>query len=190
VVCGLSETIATFSPTIALTSVDLPALGRPARATKPLRVASAIGQHPALELEHLAAVGLVIHPRQVQRAVHDRLAQVCRVLGADDHVAQLARPGGGAGGVDREREHVGGGVAAAVLAVERTDALGVDELDGDVPVLDAGGGQGAGARLARGGGVQPPARVLDPDDLDLDQGCARRRSAERSSGIARSACSP
>ena len=38
VVCGLSETIATFWPTSALTSVDLPTLGRPASATKPERV--------------------------------------------------------------------------------------------------------------------------------------------------------
>ena len=38
VVCGLSETIATFGPTIALTSVDLPTFGRPASATKPARV--------------------------------------------------------------------------------------------------------------------------------------------------------
>ena len=38
VVCGLSETIATLRPTIALTSVDLPTFGRPARATKPARV--------------------------------------------------------------------------------------------------------------------------------------------------------
>ena len=37
VVCGLSETIATFSPTRALTSVDLPALGRPTTATEPAR---------------------------------------------------------------------------------------------------------------------------------------------------------
>ncbi len=38
VVCGLSETIATFWPTMALISVDLPTLGRPASATKPERV--------------------------------------------------------------------------------------------------------------------------------------------------------
>jgi hypothetical protein len=38
VVCGLSDTIATLRPTIALTSVDLPTFGRPARATKPERV--------------------------------------------------------------------------------------------------------------------------------------------------------
>src|SRR5688572_9549566 len=35
VVCGLSETMASFSPTSRLRSVDLPALGRPTRATNP-----------------------------------------------------------------------------------------------------------------------------------------------------------
>ena len=37
VVCGRFETIATFSPTSAFSSVDLPTLGRPASATKPER---------------------------------------------------------------------------------------------------------------------------------------------------------
>src|SRR6476619_4943268 len=35
VVCGLSETMAIFVPTSRLSSVDLPALGRPTRETKP-----------------------------------------------------------------------------------------------------------------------------------------------------------
>src|SRR5438132_2856646 len=39
VVCTLRETIETFSPTSALTSVDFPTLGAPIRATKPQRVA-------------------------------------------------------------------------------------------------------------------------------------------------------
>ena len=33
--CGLSETIATFAPVSAFTSVDLPTFGRPATATNP-----------------------------------------------------------------------------------------------------------------------------------------------------------
>ena len=37
VVCGLLEVIATFSPTSALVSVDLPALGRPTKQAKPAR---------------------------------------------------------------------------------------------------------------------------------------------------------
>src|SRR4051812_40100019 len=39
VVCTLRETMVTFSPTTALTSVDLPTLGAPISATKPQRVA-------------------------------------------------------------------------------------------------------------------------------------------------------
>src|SRR5690625_7177025 len=35
--CGLVEVIATFTPTRALVSVDLPTLGPPTRATKPER---------------------------------------------------------------------------------------------------------------------------------------------------------
>ena len=38
VVCALGLTIATFWPTRALTSVDLPAFGAPITATKPARV--------------------------------------------------------------------------------------------------------------------------------------------------------
>src|SRR5215831_11179343 len=38
VVCGLSETIATFPPHSPLTSVDLPTFGRPATATNPLLI--------------------------------------------------------------------------------------------------------------------------------------------------------
>src|SRR6202171_3077307 len=40
VVCTLRETIVTLEPTSALTSVDLPTLGAPIRATKPQRVAT------------------------------------------------------------------------------------------------------------------------------------------------------
>ena len=39
-------------------------------------------------------VGLVVHPHEVQRAVDDRLAEVLRVLGADDDVAELLRRAG------------------------------------------------------------------------------------------------
>ena len=111
VVCGLSDTIATLPPTIRLTSVDLPALGRPASATKPERV-TARSSTRVLEREHLAVVGLVVVAAQVEHAVDDGLDQVLGVLGADHDVAELARPGGGAGLVDREREHVGGLVAS------------------------------------------------------------------------------
>src|SRR5258708_29975075 len=42
VVCTLRETIVTLEPTSALTSVDLPTLGAPIRATKPQRVATGV----------------------------------------------------------------------------------------------------------------------------------------------------
>ena len=84
VVCGLSETIATFSPTIALTSVDLPTFGRPGERDEAGAAAHGSRRDPghdlALHGEHLAVVGLVIHAGEVQRAVDDRLAQVGRVL--------------------------------------------------------------------------------------------------------------
>ena len=67
-----------------------------------------------------------------------RLGEVVGVLGADDDVAELARAGRRAGAVDREREHVGGLVAAAVVAVELADPLRVDELDREVAVVDPG----------------------------------------------------
>ena len=42
VVCGLSETIETLCPRMRLSSVDLPAFGRPTRATMPKRGLSAM----------------------------------------------------------------------------------------------------------------------------------------------------
>ena len=115
VVCGLSETIAILRPTIALTSVDLPTFGRPASATKPARVTQP-SQDSRLQREHLAVVGLVVHADEVQGAVDDRLAQVLGVLGADHDVAELARAVPRPALVDRERQHVGRAVLAAVLA--------------------------------------------------------------------------
>ena len=137
---------------VRLTSVDLPALGRPARATNPERftgpsAARSPRRHdPLLKGEHLAGVGLVVHAAQVQHAVHDRLAQVLGVLGADHHVAELGRPA-----VDREGEDVGG------LVADRCSRLSarirpVDQRDGQVPVLDPARRQGrtAGARSSSG----------------------------------------
>src|SRR2546426_2051716 len=91
VVCARSETIATFSPTIRFTSVDLPTFGRPARATKPLLVtARSLRRRPqdgALGGKHLTVVGLVVEAHEVQHAVHDRLADVAAALRTDHHVA-------------------------------------------------------------------------------------------------------
>ena len=51
--------------------------------------------HPRLQREHLAVVGLVVVAAEVQDAVDGRLDHVGAVLGADRHVAQLARAGVG-----------------------------------------------------------------------------------------------
>ena len=66
------------------------------------------------------------------------LGHVGAVLGADRDVAELARAGDRAGAVDREGEHVGGGVLAAMVAVQDLDPAGVDELDREVAVAHAG----------------------------------------------------
>ena len=52
VVCGLGVTMASFSPTMRLSSVDLPTLGRPRIATVPATVASPAGSciAPALAM--------------------------------------------------------------------------------------------------------------------------------------------
>ena len=70
--------------------------------------------HGVLEVEHLAGVGLVIEPAEMQDAVNRRLRQIVRVLRADDHVAKLARAGDGIRTVDGKREDVGGAVDAAM----------------------------------------------------------------------------
>src|SRR5262249_40606466 len=46
VVCGLLETIATFSPRNALSSVDFPAFGRPRIETKPARCLGLLTRPP------------------------------------------------------------------------------------------------------------------------------------------------
>src|SRR4051812_8095512 len=190
VVCGLSETIATLRPTSPLTSVDLPTFGRPATATKPDRTVPCVPltstcsppQQLGLEREHLAVVGLVVHAGEVKRAVDDRLAQVRGVRRADDDVAELAGPGRLAGLVDRERQHVGGPVLAAVRGVQRGDPPGVDELDRDVAVLHAGRRERK-RHEAPNLGLRRLVRAAVPDDLDIEQrGYARRRSAGRSAG--------
>jgi hypothetical protein len=91
------------------------------------------------------------------------------VLGADHHVAQLARAGGRRLLVDRERQDVGRTVAVAVLAVELLDLGGPDEGDREVQLaVDPGRGKG-GAR----GRLEPRRRLRRVDDLDLDQALLR-----------------
>jgi hypothetical protein len=91
----------------------------------------------------------VVVAAQVQHAVHDGFGQILGVVGADHHVAKLARPRHRSRLVQREGEHVGGLVASPVLAVERLDALGVDQLNREMPVLDARGGKRRQRRRAQ-----------------------------------------
>jgi hypothetical protein len=90
------------------------------------------------------------------------------VLGADDDVAELARPGDRLVLVDREREDVGWPVLGAVLTIQLLDALFVDELNREVAIRDAG-------RLECSSRGTLEARVVC---LDLDQRDARRRMSE------------
>jgi len=59
---------------------------------------------------------------------------------------------------------------SAVLAVELADALWLDELDRQVPLLDAGGGEREPAQLLDVADLQAVGGQLRPDDLDLEQG--------------------
>ena len=108
----------------------------------------------------------------MQCAVDDGGGHVCGQLGADDDVPQLERPGriGRGRAVHREGQYVRAGVAATVLAVELADALGLDELDRQVPLLDAGGGEREPAQLLDVADLQALGGQLRADDLDLEQG--------------------
>ena len=109
VVCGRTETITTWLPTIALTRVDLPTFGRPASPMKPERVTASFRHDLGLQLHHLALVGLVVEAAEVEDAVDGGLDDVGAVLGADRHVPELTRAGDRPRTVDREGEHVGRG---------------------------------------------------------------------------------
>jgi hypothetical protein len=105
--------------------------------------------------------------------VHGRFTQVLGVLRADHDVSELAGAGRRPGGVDGEGQDVGDRVASAVVAVELPDPLRADQLDGQMPVLDRGRGQGGQdwrTQLVRG-----------PDEVELDQPCCWRRGG-RSAG--------
>jgi hypothetical protein len=136
--------------------------------------------HAVLERQHLAVVGLMVVAAEVKHAVHDRLGEVLGVLGADHHVAELARTRDRPDLVDRKREHVGRAVDPAVLAVERVDLRGADEGDREVQVAPRPRRLEPGPR----GRLEPRRWRRRVDDLDLDQ--ARLRVV-RSSGACCSA---
>src|SRR5688500_8686779 len=99
---------------------------------------------------------------EVQHPVDRGLADVARLRGADDDVAELPRAGALAL-VDREREHVGRLVAAAVLTIQLADVLLADELDREVAITDAGGRECGGGVCPQLGRhvleLEPPAQA-------------------------------
>ena len=84
VVCGLSETIATFAPTMRLSSVDLPAFGRPMSETNPAcgtqrasRSTTPASCDANADLVDAAALGLEhldVHPVELERLADGRHA--------------------------------------------------------------------------------------------------------------------
>src|SRR3954470_21356984 len=57
VVCGLSETIASFVPTRRFSSVDLPAFGRPMNETKPVFMTCPCSDRPRLFVRRRSDLG-------------------------------------------------------------------------------------------------------------------------------------
>ena len=88
VVCGLSETIATFWPTNRLSSVDLPAFGRPTSETNPAFTRRLLGrrrQPPDADLVDAAALGL--EDLDVEAVDREPLADRRHAADARQHVA-------------------------------------------------------------------------------------------------------
>ena len=86
----------------------------------------------------------VVVPEQVQQAVDERRApRVADDVRAEHDVAERARDAGRhlVAAVEREREHVRRLVDAEVLALQRADFLGRDELEAELTVVDPFGMQ-------------------------------------------------
>src|SRR5215469_2322074 len=78
VVCGLSVTMATFWPTSAFSSVDLPALGRPMMDTKPERKVGSLMSHGLrlADLDLLDAQVVAGHGFEANAIALDRLSSL------------------------------------------------------------------------------------------------------------------
>ena len=95
VVWGLSETIATLRPTMRVDERRLADVRAPGQRDE-ARAGTARGYHVSISACSASISPSSVSwsmPGEVQRAVHDRLAQVGRVRRADHDVAQLARAG-------------------------------------------------------------------------------------------------
>ena len=139
VVCGLSETIATLRPTIALTSVDLPTLGRPASATKPDRVGGGVSSVGDVDVLLRAGADKVaintgaIRRPEVISEITRRFGSQVLVLSVDARRADWAPSG-------FEVTTHGGRAAAGLDAVEWA-SRGVDQGVGEILLnsMDADG---------------------------------------------------
>ncbi len=151
----------------------------------------------ALQREHLAVVGLVVHADEVQHPVDDRLAHVGGVLRADDHVAELARspPIGSAPSIGKDSTSVGLRLARC-SRVQLGDARSVDELDRHVPVAAPRPCRGERAQTADLRSVGRPPEPAAPrrrasapkTSTSIIARAQARRSAERSPGASRWEC--
>jgi hypothetical protein len=83
VVCGFELVIATFSPTSALVSVDLPTFGRPTKETKPARNLAASLRDPS----NARPLPLVLLNRRT--FVESFLGVDERLVPLDEHCAEL-----------------------------------------------------------------------------------------------------
>ena len=141
VVCGLLEVTATFAPTIAFTSVDLPTFGPPGDGDEtgarhgPRAPSASTVVAEARASRRRRSRGRA--RRGEERRERPPPRGPARVLGADHDVAELARAGAGPDSSTGKDEHVGRLVAAAKARGSAPDSLSVDELDADVAVLDA-----------------------------------------------------
>src|SRR5207247_1846299 len=143
----LSETIATFSPQSALTSVDLPTFGLPATATNPLRTASGV------EIERVR--------QQLRRRRRPELARRREIDDPVDPELGEALPAAAAGrGRHREHLDVAGTVALGdrgrqrrLLRADAERIRGVLDVDAfehpSVPHADHGADVEVGVRRVR-----------------------------------------
>ncbi len=95
VVCGRTETIATWRADQGVDQGRLADVRPPGEADEAGAWSSQPRQHPRLHVEHLAVVGLVVVAAEVEDAVDGGLGDVAAVRGADRDVAELARAGAG-----------------------------------------------------------------------------------------------
>ena len=89
VVCGLSETIATFWPTNRLSSVDLPAFGRPTSETNPAFTRRLLGAPARLppDADLVDAPALGLEDLDVEAVEREALADRRHAADARQHVA-------------------------------------------------------------------------------------------------------